>query len=255
MGSVIFGCDKTPDPASVLEEAPAITRIQVHPNIVEFTAEEDGFKEDTTIIVEVFISTVNTPDNQLPLYILTDDESGEEVATGTFDIENSGTGEFRTVIPLETSTTSFKKFIITAYYSANMGNGNYAQTSLRISGISNEPPEILETDNPNETQLPSSGNQNVSFIAKVTDEDGQGTIENVFMRLISQTNGEVNNSPFILYDDGINGGDETANDSLFTLTLQINDQNQPDTYSLEYFAIDQGGLVSDTVTSTFSLIE
>lgn len=254
LGFIIFGCDETSAPASILDDAPSITRIDVEPQTVQFTAEEDGFK-DTTLIVGIFILTVNTPDEELPVYIISDKESGQLITEGTFDITDPGSGNFGVEIPLETSTTSFKQFIITAYPSANKGSTNYAQTSLRIAGISNNSPQILETDNPDEIQRPSSGNQNVTFTAKVTDEDGQETIENVFMRLISQTNGEVGNSPFPLYDDGTNGGDETANDSLYTLTFQINDQNQSDTYSLEYFAVDQGGLVSDTVTSTFSIIE
>ncbi|MFD2532229.1 hypothetical protein [Gracilimonas halophila] len=255
IGSIISACDETPGPASVLEDAPAITHIQVQPKNVEFTVEEDGFKDDTTITVEVFVSTINISNDQPPLYIMADKGSGTEIAAGTFDIINSENGDFRIEIPIETSTTSFEEFIINAFPSSNTGVGNFAQASFEISGISNNAPVILETDNPDEIQLPSSGNQNVTFTAKVTDEDGQNTIENVFMRLISKTNGEVGNSPFPLYDDGTNGGDEIANDSLFTLTFQINEQNQSDTYFLEYFAIDQGGLVSDTVTSTFSIIE
>lgn len=251
---IIFGCDETSAPASIFDDVPSIASIDVEPDTVQFNAEEDGFK-DTTLLVSIFIFTVNTPDEELPVYVLSDKESGELVTAGTFEMSNSRSGNFRIEIPLETSTTSFKQFTITAYPSANIENGNFAQASLRINGISSNPPQILETDNPNEIHRPSSGYQNITFTAKVTDEDGQDTIENVFMKLISQTNGEVSNSPFPLYDDGTNGGDETAKDSLYTLTFQINDQNQPDTYSLEYFAVDQGGLVSDTVTSTFSIID
>lgn len=255
LGIIIFGCDETSTPASILDDEPAITRIHVQPQVVQFLAEEDGSKSDTTLTIGIFISTVNTPDEQPPVYIVSDKDSGEEIHSGIFDITDSRTGNFGVDVPIETTTDSFENFIINAYPSSDGGNGNYAQTSFKIIGIPNNPPQILETDNPDEVQLPTSGNQDVTFTAKVTDEDEQDTIENVFMRLISETTGEVGGSPFTLFDDGTNGGDGTASDSLYTLTLQISDQNQPDTYNLEYFAIDEGGLVSDTVTSTFIIRE
>lgn len=252
---ITSGCDEAPAPVSNSDEIPAITHIFIQPQTVQFSAENDGFKDDTTLTISVIINTVNTPDDEPPAYVLSDKETGDEVATGNFEIIDPGSGNFRIDLSITTSTTSFEQYIINAYTMSENVGGNFAQTSFRIIGISNNPPDILEINNPDEIQRPASGNQTVRFAARVTDEDGQDTIENVFMRLISQTSGEVGNSPFLLYDNGIDGGDEVENDSLYTLTFEINDQNQPDTYFLEYFAIDQGGLVSDTVTSTFSIIE
>ena len=257
IGSIISACDETPGPASVLEDAPAITRIQVQPKNVEFTIEEDGFKDDTTITVQVFVSTINISDDQPPLYIMADKGSGTEIATGTFDIINSENGDFRIEIPIETSTTSFEEFIINAFPSSNTGVGNFAQASFEISGISNNAPVILETDNPNEIQRPSSGEIPAIFTAKVTDQDNQNTIDKVFIRIINLESGEVQGSPFEMFDDGSTFGDDVANDSTYTWSLPVTptDNNPNRSFDIKYFAIDQGGLSSDTLTSTFSIIE
>lgn len=242
------------DPDPLLDDKPAITQISINPQNVQFNIENDGFK-DTTLDVGIYISTVNIPDDKPPQFAITNKISGEQVSQGSFDIFDSRTGNFGTEITLQTTTTSFDEYIINVFPSAEQVNGNYAQTIFTISGVSNNNPLILEANNPEEVQLPSSGTENVEFSAKVTDEDGQSTIENVFMWLISQNTGEVSDSPFLLYDDGNNGEDSIANDSLYTLTLEVSPQNQPDIYDVKYYAIDRGGLVSDTVETTFRISE
>lgn len=257
LGIIIFGCDETSTPASILDDEPAITRIHVQPQVVQFLAEEDGSKSDTTLTIGIFISTVNTPDEQPPVYIVSDKDSGEEIHSGIFDITDSRTGNFGVDVPIETTTDSFEDFIINAYPSSDGGNGNYAQTSFKIIGIPNNPPQILETDNPDEITRPSSGNTPATFIAKVTDPDGQDTIDKVYIRIINVESGEVQGSPFEMFDDGITYDDAVENDSTYTWSLPVTptDNNPNRSFDIEYFAIDEGGLVSDTVTSTFIIRE
>ncbi|MEX0723949.1 MAG: hypothetical protein WD357_03395 [Gracilimonas sp.] len=255
-GLFIFACDDTTGPFPVIDDdIPAITGIQVQPQNINFDPETDGFK-DTTLTIGIYVSTINTSDDLPPRFIITDKATGEEISSGNFDkdLTDSRTGNFGVQVELETATTSFSEYIINAFPMVESRQGNFAQTTFKVTGISNNPPEILEINNPSEVQIPASGTQSVSFIAKVTDRDGQDTIEEVFMRLISRSTGEVD-SPFPLYDDGTQGGDITPNDSLYTLTFSIDNENQPDTYDLEYYAIDEAGLSSDTTSSTFRITE
>jgi hypothetical protein len=255
LGLVIYACDDTTGPFPAIDDdIPTITRIQVQPQSVIFDPETDTPK-DTTLTIFISVSTINTPDELPPQFLITDKTTGEEISTGAFDITDSRTGNFGAEVDIVTSTTSFREYVINAFSMVESGKGNFAQTTFKITGIPTNAPEILEVSNPDEIQRPASGTEPVAFTAKVTDQDGQNTIEGVFMRLISRNTGEVSGSPFSLFDDGSNGGDEIANDSLFTLTLEISDQNQPDTYDLEYYAIDEAGLSSDTVASTFKITE
>ncbi len=165
--------------------------------------------------------------------------------------------EYRLEIPFETRTTLFEEFKVIVLAQDQSGNFNYAEGSLNLLGFSEIPPEILDVDNPESLQRPAEGEDDepVPFLAKVTDEEGLDTIESVFMRLISRESGEVTGSPFQLYDNGEAGGDVTANDSVFTRIFRFGSDNQLQTYDILYYAVDKGGLVSDTVKSTFSIVE
>lgn len=255
-GFIIFGCDETSVPASILEDAPAITRIQVHPQTVQFTEEADGVK-DTTLTIGIHVSSVNTPDENPPSYLISDKNSGAVVVEGNFDIIDSRTGNFGVEIELETSTTSFEEYIINAFPSAENSKGNFAQTAFKILGIPRNPPQLIEINNPDLIIRPSSGERPAIFTAKVADEDGQDNIDKVFIRIINLESGEVQGSPFEMFDDGITYGDTIANDSTYTWSLPVTPTNtNPNRdFNIEYFAIDREGLVSDTVTSTFSIRE
>jgi len=58
-----------------------------------------------------------------------------------------------------------------------------------------------------------------------------------------------------MLDDGTTFGDELPGDHTYTLSFDVTaTSNRPDRdYDIEFFAIDQGGLFSDTVRTTFSI--
>ena len=249
---LLSGCDETVSPSNNFEESPSVNRLTVIPNNVSFEP-EDGFK-DTTLAIHIEASIENISEETTYGFAIRDKVTQELVSTGELTAE-SRDNIFWTESALETSTTSFEEYIIEVYaYNLN-GSGNFSQTPLSISGFSNNPPEILEANNPEEVQRPSSGQTSVSFTAKTTDEDGQDTIEGVYLRLISRVSGEVSGSPFQLYDDGSTQSDSARNDSVYTATFPVSPANQLQTYDILYYAIDKGGLVSDTVKTTFSIIE
>ena len=249
-----IACDQTAGPDEIFQDTSAIVNFEITPSEVNFTSANDGIK-DITVQVSFEASTINLGnDEQLTLSVF--NRSTDELVLQRTLTESSTANLYEETIPFETKTTFFSDYIVYLRISGDNSSTSYAQGKLKISGFSVVPPTIISVNNPESIIRPNQGNRAVAFQAKVFDDEGMDTIEGVYMRLISQQTGsEVSGSPFQLYDDGDNGGDPAANDSTFTLGLQINSSNQLQDYDLEYFAIDRGGLVSDTVKSTFSIIE
>ncbi len=249
-----FACDSTTSPIDIFQDKPAITNFSINPQNVQFTSSADGVK-DTTVQVIFTIDAVNLGE-YAPQLTVTDRFSGETAleqvlpATGN---EN----EFSLQVPFETRTTFFEEYKINVLVQDDHGNYNYAEASLNLLGFSEVAPEILEANNPDSLQRPAEGEDDkpVAFLAKVNDEEGLDTIESVFMHLISRESGEVTGSPFQLYDNGEAGGDVTANDSVFTRVFRFSSDNKLQTYDILYYAVDKGALVSDTVRTTFSIVE
>lgn len=246
-------CDSTTAPDDKLEDAPAIVNLNVSPTSIQFSPVADGVK-DTTIDVSVQARVINLEESKAPNIIIKDRSDGSTILNDV--LVKVDDESFAIEVPFPTKTTFFKKYLLSVYVHDDNGNGNYAQSNIALNGFSVINPVILEADNPASVQRPSTGESLVSFKAKVTDEEGQDTVEGVFLRLISQVSGEVSDSPFSLYDDGTqSSGDHIAGDSIYTVTFPFNSDNQLQTYDIHYYAVDKGGLVSDTVKTTFSIVE
>ena len=121
-----------------------------------------------------------------------------------------------------------------------------------------QPPVIEELEVPETVTRPAAGEPPVIFqyIAVVSDPDGLDNVATV----------EVDIEDFgilRLCDDGGEGscntgfpasGDAVAADGRFTLTLQIDSDNQADTLKLLFKAIDRTGLESEVVERTFTIL-
>lgn len=236
--------------------SPVITQFSVTPGEINFEGQTDEIF-DTTLTFNISGQIRQITADTRTYFSITDIQSDQRIDEGNLNLvsTSTGTGNFGQNLTFTVSTSTISNFLVIVTATDVNGNGNYAQSVINIDGISNSPPEIIDVNNPTEYTIPQSGTDNIRFTAKVTDEDGQNNIEGVFLRLISQTTGEPANSPFELFDDGQSFGDQVASDSVYTLTFPVNSENQPDTYDIHYFAIDRAGLVSDTVRTTFTLIE
>lgn len=245
---IFYACDTTTAPADGFGEAPSIYRFDVSPLNVQFDPTLDGVK-DTTLLINIEAEIQNLNDS-LPVLTVTD-RSTDEIILQRKLSANQNTQQYTYQFPISTRTTYFQKFRLNIYGVNGSGNFSYAVASLNIEGFSVEAPQILEVSNPDTVTKPSSDTDLYPFTAKVTDQEGQDTIEGVFVRIINPETGEVNNSPFQLYDDGSNGEDAIANDSLYTITFPVDPNSQAQTFDLLYYATDKGGLTSDTVKTQF----
>lgn len=227
------------------------------PQEVIFTQERDGFKDTTlTLNARAVISGNST---LKPVLIITEESSGSsEVISETEMNQEGDSGVFAAGINYTTSTTNISDLLARVYLYNEQGNGNYASSTVKIKGFSNFRPEILFVNNPDTVYRPASGSVLAKFEAKVTDDDGYSTLQGVYIRVISpQDSRDVEGSPFLMADDGSTYEDDTAGDSLFTwsqsVTPTTNNPNRD--FNIEYFAVDKGGLHSDTVRTTFSIRE
>lgn len=249
-----YACDSTTAPENPLADSPSIASFEITPTSIEFTMKEDGFK-DTTITVELYSMILNGADSDNVLYAFSDKSSGEVVAEGELTSLESPEFNYSAEVDIETTTTSSGNYTVSVFFENNPSV--YAQTGFSSQGFSNDRPEILKTAGPNLINRPSSGQIPAVFTAKVTDADGQETIDQVYIRVINQASGEVEGSPFQMFDDGTTYNDSTANDSIYTWSQNITptDQNPDRDFNIEFYAIDQAGLSSDTVRTTFRIRE
>lgn len=249
-----ISCDSTTSPENPLAESLSITTFEIIPSSVEFTLQEDGFR-DTTVSLELFALVSGFSDSKAPRYAISEKSSGDIVVQGELSPLESPSFNFSRKVGIPTTTTSFENYIINIFFEE--GSAVYAQTDFSIQGFSNNRPEILNTAGPNLINRPSSGEIPAVFTAKVTDDDGQENIDQVFIRVINQTSGEVEGSPFQMFDDGSTYTDTTANDSVYTWFQPVppneNDPNRD--FDIEFYVIDLAGLSSDTVRTTFRIRE
>ncbi len=256
LGGAFLGCDSTTSPNNPLADIPSITGFKINPTSVEFSKDTDGFT-DTTLTVHMTVKAKNIDDAVTPQFSIVDESSGELFAEGPFQF-NPQNNEYTAEFNVSTNTTEFSTYKVHAFINNDEGKGNSAESTLTIRGFANERPVILETDSPGTITRPTDNSEiPATFTAKVTDADGQDNIEGVFLRVISSTSGEVEGSPFRMYDDGSTFGDAVANDSVFTWSLPVTKTNQNPNrdFNIEFFARDKGGLYSDTVKTTFKIRE
>lgn len=252
--TVIASCDDALTPKDFDEQQPYVQNLVVNPSTISFDPETDGQK-DTTLTLDVTVDGFNFEVDSVPYYsvFLGDDEN--PILQDKFLVNFSPITTFQASIPIETKTYFFETYTVLITPSLSGNFTNFAQSIMIQTGVPFNAPTIIEAINPEEVQRPSSGNVNVRFQAKATDIDRQKNLDGVFLRLISRTSGEVNNSPFQLFDDGERAGDQSANDSVFTLTFPVNSGNQLQTYDILYYAKDKSGLVSDTIKTVFKIVE
>ncbi len=250
--SFLSGCDDSMSPINKLGETPNVKSLTVSPERFNFIA-SDGFK-DTTLTITVSATIENVDIETSPGYVIRDKRSSALISNGELS-EGSQTDNFTADINLETTTTSFEEFLIEVYAYNGTGSGNFFQSSISIEGFSNNRPVVLEVNNPDTVVRPQTGELNPLFTAKVVDGDGNATLDRVLMRIIDLEVGEPPESPYQMANDGVSFGDVSASDSIFTFSFTVTQtENRPDRdFNIEYFAIDKGGLISDTVKTTFSI--
>ncbi len=248
----LLSCDSTNSVESGLTERPSILSISTVPSNIDFTLAQDGYR-DTTITVQLS-SEINLANSQsLPGFNVRNLSTDEVINSGLMASLNGTI--YSASFDIETSTTAFSNFVVQVFVFDDNGNINTAEKYIEFRGFSNARPVILEVNNPAEVNRPATGQFLTQFTAKVTDADGQQTIDRVLVRILDDSDVEVPDSPFQMFDDGVTYNDIAVNDSVYSITFPIASSENQDTqnFSIEYFAIDQGGIYSDTTRTNFTI--
>jgi len=252
---ILSACDDAP--GSTDSNSPVVQSITLSPEVILF--DEQVGLNDTTISVLIESRVGGLPADSLPSFAVFLQGERQPFIEGTLQKD---TGDnFFAEFDLQTNTTNFQEFDVFVYAFSASGEGNWFQANLSVQGFSGSAPVILEANNPEEIVIPSGSDViPVLFTAKVTDEDGQNTISQVLIDFINEDGSPLQGNPFELLDDGQNAGqsdsgDAVAGDSVYTIRFFIDSSNTPNNRTVNYYAIDNAGLISDTVTTSFNLIE
>ena len=248
-------CDSLPDTPTQSYAYVDLSHFRVEPTDVNFDVEMDGFK-DTTLQFTLYAQLHNSELLEYLGYIIREPRTGvillqEQLTTPVSDplpIDIQGTFNW------ETSTTNFEQLLVELYALDRYGYGIQHQATLTIEGIASSRPQIIWVNNPDSVEIPTgSTTLIIPFQAKVTDPDGQETLDRVFIAFENEDGSILVPNPNILTDTGT-GLDEVAGDSVFTITFSVNSSNSPQNRTVLYYARDKAGLFSDTLKSSFNII-
>lgn len=254
----VFGCDSTSLPP---DESPVLIRnLVISPSQIIFT-NEDGVR-DTTLSIKLSADVSgNSEENPVEYSIVNEEGDENDIITGTLQ-PSEDQSQVEASVSLTVSTTDFITFRVFVFGFNNNTEGEIVEGKINIRGVSTSPPQIIEAFNTESVTIPASGQEQISFFARVVHPVQQTLIDRVEFFLIDQNGDRLGGSgtTFEMFDDGeqnIEQGlvDEIASDSLYSRALFINENNQPDLIDVFYFATDISGLRSDTVQTQLEILE
>lgn len=235
----------------------SVQSFQLSPSTFQF-AEADGVR-DTTVTVTFTVQIDGIPDSTKTGFSLI---LGNELVTSGPLTQTQTPGVYTAQADLTFSTISFLTYRAYVYAYDQRNYGNSIERKLRVQGILTDPPEIIEVNNPEEIQIPASGQTEILFTARVVHPFAQELIERVAFFILDSQNRRLpdSNSSFEMFDDGVTNlsegrKDEVANDSVYTRVLFANENNNPENYRVFYFALDKAGQSSDTLETILRFVE
>lgn len=252
-----MSCDTLPGLQDSDGDDPILENLSINPEEFVFDAALDGQK-DTTLNLSLKVDGHNLGEN-LPQYFIFIDDDDDPTYTGKLETVNSDGNTYEITAQINTSTYIFSnyKILVTSGEQFNTSN-NYIISNIKQVGITLTPPEIVETNDPIEVQIPK-GNEviEVRFTAKVSDNDGLNNIENVYLNFENEDGSFLSAQPYVMMDDGKTdvSGDLVAGDNIYTKSFSIDKDNTPNKRTAFYWAVDKAGLSSDTLKVPFHLID
>ena len=256
---LVAACDTAPGPTALGLRSPILSNFMFSPqSVVLEQLPPDRIEEDSVqVSLEVSVTAVD-PDGvidavqfvvQSPLL------QTQPVATGT--LSPSGRNQYQVA-----ETIKLPRGAVGAYTIIVFAVDNDQQLSGEVRGMLNylatgRPPVIEAVEVPEMVTRPAPGDPPVVFeyVAVVSDPDGldnvakvEVDIESIGVLQLCDDGGEG------LCNTGFpNSGDPVAGDGRFTLTLQIDSDNQPATLTLRFKATDRTDLESEVVERTFTI--
>lgn len=251
----ILSCSDGPGTNNVVGGTafPRELNLRVQPQNIAFNP-TDGVQDS---LIQVNLELRSADDlNELNFEYLISRLSNDEVlATGFFE----GNSSVQTATPSITLNTGQSETL--QIFSFTTQASVQIQSRIPVTTNVGTPPEILNVAFPDTVVKPNSGTTVIVFEAEVTDNDGLETIDRVEMSIFDQSGNPVTTTPLLLFDDGgtadlgngVTSGDQTAEDGIFTVTLEISSSNTARTLELRFTAFDQSGFSSETISAPFTI--
>ncbi len=171
----------------------------------------------------------------------------EEIQLNISGIDDIQTGtRFTGALKLDSASEN-GKYKIEFYVDANQKNNLEAIHYLNFDdGKSNQPPVLIDSTltAPDSIKIPEQI-QNYLITIKVEDPQGLNDIAEVYIDYFFPDNFKIN---IEMYDDGINGGDQVANDGIYSIRfMPTEDPRFIGANRLEILAIDRKNQISNKV--------
>ena len=243
---LLNSCEQGPGYDHITQKTPGIKSFSISPEVIDFKPE--GGIQDSTVVLDVMIEP-DTPSSDLqPRLSIRRQDTPETYFESEISGWNDEYGRFEDQIEVEFFTVQVQNYEIYVYIPVDDKVGNRGQHTLKVDGFSAEPPVIEEVDHPETVQIPESGEDSFIIAARVTHPFGPENIDGVELDMYDQNNNQIGEGSFSLPRE------EELGDDWYGASFPVNENNNPDTYRLEFYAFDNAGGVSDTLTSEMEFV-
>jgi len=244
------GCDVEPGIEDPTGRPPAVSNLSFTPNELDIRSLDPSEVANGAVEIQVDVSVqVVDSDSELDrvVFVLRSPVQGQDAIAFQFldpSTANQYVGSF-----LITFDTGLIGDYLVEVYAVDASNllSNRALGTLSILN-DGQPPVIDEIIAPDTIQRPATGTQQEQLIAVVSDPDGLSNIANVLFWNVNNPN-----DTFSLFDDGDQGGDETAGDGRYTVTIVISSTNATGTNTFAFQATDRSGLKSEIISKDITV--
>lgn len=249
----LSGCDEvstTSDSGSVEFES-----LSISPNTIQFDIDSPPGIQTIPVSLTLILSEPSESE-----FRYTVERQGILSTEGTFDHQSNT--EYTAELSLSVNTADNHNLTVYAFAEEGSG-GERIQGTINIRGRTVSPPVVEDAFNTEEVTIPDAGNERIDFFARVVHPDNQDFIDQVTFFMIDQQGnsiGGINVPDFDLHDNGVFNEsegliDEAAGDSLYSRAFFIDPSNNPDVYSVYYYAIGIDGQSSDTLQTQLRIVD
>ncbi len=247
----LASCDSAPGPSDGLSVPPSVSGFSYTPrsiNVLE-TPPSQFSGENVRVLFTVGVDAVDSDGaiSEVVLVLRSPTVDAEPVLTQR--LNGSGNGPYQLIREVELPRGETGNYTLLVYAVDDEGQlSNLVRGTFTLENRG-EPPVIEAVEAPDTVQRPAAGEQTlVEIVAVVSDPDGLANISRVVL-----WNTAAPADRFDLFDDGINGGDETAGDGRYTITVQVASDNVPGPRVFAFQAIDRAGFESNVVEKTITI--
>ncbi len=247
----LASCDSAPGPMDGTSIPPSVSGFGYSPrsiNVLE-TPPSQFVGENVRILftVEVDAADADGVVSEVVLVLRSPTVDAEPLLTQ--HLNGSGNGAYQLIREVELPRGETGNYTLLVYAVDNDGQlSNLVRGTFTLENRG-EPPVIESVEAPDTVQRPAAGEQTlVEIVAVVSDPDGLANLSQVLL-----WNTAAPADRFTLFDDGLNGGDDTAGDGRYTITVQVASDNEPGPRVFAFQAIDRAGFESNIVEKTITI--